>query len=244
MKQEHRFFVEGVSFDQRDVVFSDPALAHQLLRVLRYQKGETIILLDNSGFEYEVRIVSLEKEKLAFYILSKRKSLTEPSLHINLYQAVLKKKEKFEFVLQKGTEIGISRFIPLRTEYSEFLGKLNMTRSYLILKEAAEQSHRGRIPELSSERVFSDVLGKIQGIKILLDPMGAPLQSVVSDIIRQKECHIFIGPEGGFSPHEIAFAKQQGVHVLSLGKRILRSETAGLVIASILFYEASVLYKE
>jgi 16S rRNA (uracil1498-N3)-methyltransferase len=239
MKQEHRFFVEGVSFDQRDVIFSDPALAHQLLRVLRYQKGETIILLDNSGFEYEARIVSLEKEKLAFYILSKRESLTEPHITINLYQAVLKKKEKFEFVLQKGTEIGISSFIPLRTEYSEFLGKLNMARSYLILKEAAEQSHRGRIPGISSERIFSDALQEAAGVKILLDPLGDPLQPVVSDVIRQKECSILIGPEGGFSPYEVAFAKQQGVHVLSLGKRILRSETAGLVIASILFYEAA-----
>lgn len=234
MKQEHRFFVEGVSFIERDISFVDEKLFHQLSRVLRLHSGDTVILLDNKGFEYEVRVISLEKKHMEFYILNKRHCTTEPSITIHLFQALLKKKDKFEWVLQKGTEVGISVFTPLKTTYGEFKGRLEMDRCYSVLKEAAEQSHRGKIPEITGERVFSDALQEVTGDMIVFDPLGEHFSRYFSHHTGKNNISMFIGPEGGFSDKELLSAQKQGAAIISAGSRILRSETAGIFLPGLI----------
>lgn len=209
----------------------DPPLLNQLTRVLRLATGDEIILLDNTGFEYAIRIFTLTNKVMQGYVLAKKESGTESNVEIHLYQSLLKIKDKFELVLQKGTEIGVSTFTPLRSERCECKGKINIPRACTILKEAAEQSGRGKIPELNGERTLHDALTEAPGEKLIFDPLGSPLKTYP---LHAASYSLFVGPEGGFSESELKQAEELGAHILSIGSRTLRSETAGIVIPALL----------
>lgn len=227
-----RFFVEKVN-----PTTSDPDLFHQLKNVLRLKPADTVILLDNSGFEYESEIRSFEKNTVTFRILSKKKNENEPAVQITLYQALPKKMELFELVLQKGTEIGVKKFVPLITERTERQALSKKDRLLRILKEATEQSGRGIIPKLTEPIAFENVIAKWEkgsaSLAYLFDSSGKPFSHVMLSLSKHDAINIFTGPEGGFSPEEITKAKEKGVSVVSLGPRTLRTETAGIVIPAL-----------
>lgn len=236
MPHIHRFFVDHTLDDGRDIVLYDRKLFHQLTRVLRCRPGDEVIFFDNSGFEYQMRIILLQEHEMRFFLLNKHICLEEPAIQVYLYQSLLKTKGKFELILQKATEVGIYGIIPLRTEHNECKGSLNRSRNIAIIREAAEQSHRGIVPLLYGERMFTDALKEAPGIKLLFDPQGKALSLVASSFKKQEKVSIFIGPEGGFSPHELDQAKCNGAICVTCGGRILRSETAGIVFPAIVLY--------
>jgi 16S rRNA (uracil1498-N3)-methyltransferase len=240
----HRFFIPPQWIDQDRVVIKGKQV-HQLRNVLRMAKGDRILVLDNSGWQYEVELRSVEREQVEGIVREKSLSLSEPGTQIILYQALLKG-EKFEFILQKGTELGISSFVPMVCErcvtgLAEDVGDKKLSRWQRIIAEAAEQSRRGKLPLLEPVLPFEQACQSAAGLSLLAWE-GEHALGLRAALRGQKakdtsSVNLFIGPEGGFSPAEVEFAQAYGVQPITLGSRVLRAETAGLVAATAVLYE-------
>ena len=205
-----------------------------MVKVLRVCLKDRYFFLDNSGFEFLAEITQLDENGIIATVLEKRKNLAEPSLFVTLYQALPKKMELFEWVLQKGTEIGVSEFVPLVTERTERREIPKRERLFKILREAAEQCERGKIPELKEPLDFDRAIqNHASGKKILLHGRGEfpKLSEKLNELKTQSRISLFIGPEGGFSEREIEKANNSGVFIYSLGPRVLRTETAAIAAA-------------
>lgn len=239
----HRFFVSELDpVNDIQALICSEDLMHQFTKVLRFAKGEKVVLLNNSGFEFVVELQDFSSKKILGKVLSKKFCETELPMRLVIVQAILKNMERFEWMLQKGTELGVSAFVPLISDRTErkALGKLE--RLHRILKEAAEQSGRGKVPELLEEKKFEKIFNEGEGKLFVLPHPGA--EQKFSDFCREKlikdngekfsgELIICVGPEGGFTDREIEIAKSKGAHIVSLGSRILRAETVALVMGSI-----------
>ncbi len=222
----HRFFVSQNLLDSDEVVIRDADLYHQLRNVFRFTVGGQVILLDNSGYEYLAMVSSFGRGETTFSIASKRMGKNIPEKEIYLFCSIVKK-DKFEWVLEKGTELGVSHFIPLLTDRSE-KKEINEERSLKILKEASEQSGRSNIPSLENISSLEDALSR-EISKICFDPKG---QKFVPEAVHNKSTlGVFIGPEGGWTEREIFLFKKNKVPIYSLGKGVLKTETA--VVASL-----------
>ncbi|MGE5604348.1 MAG: 16S rRNA (uracil(1498)-N(3))-methyltransferase, partial [Bacteroidota bacterium] len=216
-----------------------------LLNVLRQGPGDEITVLNGKGEEYMVRITEATADQVNGEILRQVERQTEPRVKITLVQS-LPKADKFEWILQKNTELGVSRFQPVFTERSNI--KLDqaaqgrkLERWNKIIREAAEQSRRQIIPVLEPIRRWDEMLACYSGTGLVLIPWeGEAGQSLKEVLERQPEIpesvKVLIGPEGGFSLKEVEEAKNKGAISVTLGPRILRTETAGLVVASALLY--------
>lgn len=234
-----RFFLKPECIQERKIVITDTATLHQMQRVLRMKQGDQFIALDNSGNEFLCEIEKITDGEIEAAILKKQQNISEPTPSITLYQALPKKMGLFEWVLQKGTEIGVSAFVPLITSHTERRVLSKPDRLKKILCEAAEQSERGKIPELLEPMDFEKAIARNQSEKKILFHCRGEFP-VLSEKIAELKTHtligIFIGPEGGFSTAEIEKAQSNGISIYSLGPRILRTETAGIIAATILLY--------
>jgi 16S rRNA (uracil1498-N3)-methyltransferase len=241
----HRFFLLPDSI-VGDVVTFEPAVTHQLRTVLRLRPGERVIVLDGSGLEYEVVLVRLDRTVAEGRVSARRMSLAEPRLSLTLYQSVIKG-DGFEWVLQKGTELGVSRFVPLLTQRAVLRDPQRIEKRYprweRIVREAAEQSGRGRLPHLWAPTAFPKACAEsVQEHDIVLLPWecasGAGLSTVLRTLPSQvSSAALLVGPEGGFDPAEVALAEGSRIRVVTLGPRILRAETAGIVASAIVLHE-------
>jgi len=239
----HRFFVPREAINGNSVSL-EGTIAHQLRNVLRMSPGDHILVLDNSGWEREVELTELSAHSAAGKVVSQGLCSTEPRTKITLYQSFLKG-QRFEFALQKGTELGIVEFVPVisaRCVVSSLDdGNRKMERWQKIIREAAEQSYRGRLPELAPAMFFREAcLRATRTGELSLIPWEEEktrsLREVLEAHSRPFSVSIFVGPEGGYEADEIATAEQAGVISVSLGPRILRAETAGVVAASAILY--------
>jgi 16S rRNA (uracil1498-N3)-methyltransferase len=240
----NRFFILASDL-QGDRVRLSPEQSHQVHQVLRLRTGDRIVVLDNTCVEYDVTLTTVEKRAVGGQVTASRQARGEPTVHLTLFQSVLAR-EKFEWVLQKGTEVGVSRFVPVLTERSlartRTLEDNKRDRWHRILVEAAEQSHRGRVPTLDPIHPFSEAIcemahfdrsliaatsGPTRSLKEALGPDEKPPASVA----------ILIGPEGGFSDDEVRQACEHGVLPIGLGPRILRTETAAMVMPALILHE-------
>ncbi|MDH7490335.1 MAG: 16S rRNA (uracil(1498)-N(3))-methyltransferase [Anaerolineae bacterium] len=239
----HRFFVSRGALEGDEVALP-AAVAHQLRNVLRMSPGAHIVVLDNSGWEYEVELTEVAPQGARGRIVSRSLSTTEPRTKITLYQSFLKG-QRFEFVLQKGTELGIVEFVPVISarcvvsslEHAEH----KAPRWEKIIREAAEQSRRGRLPELAPALFFREAcLRATRAGQLALIPWEGEtttgLRHALDRTPRPFSVSLFVGPEGGFEEAEIALARDAGVIPVRLGPRILRAETAGLVAASAILF--------
>jgi 16S rRNA (uracil1498-N3)-methyltransferase len=238
----HRFFIPPGQIDENQAILTDP-IAHQIRNVLRMEAGQHVIVLDNQGWEYELLLSQIERGQVIGKIESKRPSPGEPRTQLSLYQSLMKR-DKFEFVLQKATEIGVSRIVPVISRRSVVqtadLKPGKQERWQRILTEAAEQSQRGRIPELRPPLKFSEAISHLANYQLALiawESGGVRIKTAVSTTDPPQTIALFIGPEGGYDPSEIKLAQQHGATVISLGPRILRAETAALVAPALILYE-------
>ncbi|MEA3407824.1 MAG: 16S rRNA (uracil(1498)-N(3))-methyltransferase [Chloroflexota bacterium] len=242
----HRFFVSPEQLQEEHLILGGD-LAHQLCRVLRMHPGDRIVLLDNSGRAYVAELDRATPSQCHAHIVSMSRPRTEPHTRIVLYQAV-PKTQNFDWVLQKGTEIGIEAFVPLLTQRCmiqniERITKHKMERWRHIIKEAAEQSGRVRLPRLMQAKTFPQACqtpppGTLALMFSLEEKNTLSLRQVLEDNITSKpeEVWLYVGPEGGFTPHEMQQGKKTGLKIVSLGPRTLRTETAPLVASSIILY--------
>ncbi|MBI5413800.1 16S rRNA (uracil(1498)-N(3))-methyltransferase [Candidatus Peregrinibacteria bacterium] len=234
-----RFFIDSSDIKGNQIEIRNPQIAHQILRVLRMRTGSCFVALDGSGMEFICKLISANEGAVTADIIEKRANTAEPDLFVTLYQAMPKKMDLFEFVLQKDTEIGVSAFVPLASEFTERGEVSKRDRLERILREAAEQSERGKIPTLHNEIKFPDALNQKLSFPILLHCRGEnlPLSSVLNEAKKHGKCELFIGPEGGFSEKEVASAREKNFKICSLGKRILRTETVAISAATILLLQ-------
>jgi len=229
-------------------------LTHQIRNVLRLKPGDRVILLDNSGWEYQVELSEVRWERVAGQILQKSLVASEPRTKITLYQSLLRARA-FESVLQKCTEVGVVAFVPVvaaRCIISslEDIGEKKLERWRRIILEAAEQSRRGRLPVLRPALLLRQAWQEAErgGLTIVPWEEAGPREPAqeksngLRSLLRGAQprpfsVNLFIGPEGGFSPQEIDQGQRYGAFPVTLGPRILRAETAGLVAASTILYE-------
>ena len=255
---EQRFFVRP-DWIERNVVTITGPLVHQIRNVLRMQPGDAMVVLDNSGWEYQVALDQLDRDRVTGLITHKRLAIGEPRTKIRLYQGVLKGR-RFEWVLQKGTELGIVEFVPVISDRClmsslDDISPAKMTRWQRIILEAAEQSGRGRLPRLHSPILFSQACEQTrqEGLALMLweDERSLCIKKALQrDTLRRAEgrggrerprrpfsVSLQVGPEGGYTEEEAEIAARYGVHMITLGPRTLRAETAGMIAAAAILYE-------
>lgn len=241
----HRFFVSKDILTQdddspvllrKDILLPEE-VSFQISKVLRLKIGDTILLLDNSGFEYGIELANIDPKKTSGRLITKKFNSNEPEINITLFQSIISK-DNFELVLQKGTEIGVKTFVPLKTQRTQYDLKLDKyDRLKKILKEASEQSERGIIPELAQPIKFTEItalISQFDAAFIAWEREGLSKKLNVQNYPTAKKIAVFIGPEGGFTDEEIETAKTAGITTISLGPRVLRSETAGIILPALI----------
>lgn len=218
----HRFFIDQETSAGSSAVLEGEE-GHHAVRVSRVRKGERIELITPSAQVFEAEVTELGREGLRASVLEPLPS-RESSLELTLAMALVKP-DLFELVLRKGTELGVSRFVPLRSDYVEkkaLRGEAKRDRWERIVREAVKQSGRGRIPSVSETKDLADLV-EGSGNVFVLDAGG---EAVGPGTLR--ELTICVGPEGGWSERELAMIDETGRIRLSLGPRRLRAETAAL----------------
>lgn len=217
----HRFFVEpNVMAGDR---FPLPAsVAHQVTRVLRLRDGERMVLLDGRGAAVTVRLAGSE-----CVVEAREAAGGEPRHRLTIWQALLRG-DHLEPVIRHGTEIGVAAFRLFVSErcVARDLSPRRLERLRAVAREAAEQSERGRVPEVAAAVTFAEALDPTSVLLFERD-----VSSRLSDL--EPPTGLVIGPEGGFSPDEVAAAESAGMTVAGLGPRILRSETVAVAAAAV-----------
>lgn len=257
----HRFFVSPDALRAQPVILTGDQ-AHQVRRVLRLRLGDRVTLLDGEGWAYDARLIALGETDARFQTVQRWQAAGEPAVAITLFQAMLKG-ERFGWALQKGTEVGVSRFVPLVCERNviDDLDAIDSAtkreRWERIIQEAAEQCGRGRLPELLPAQLFAQAVAappqpppsRREGIAggpaaLRLIPWEGERAVRLRDALagcnfaEDARIEVFIGPEGGFTEEEVALARRYGVQPVTLGPRILRAETAGVIAAAIILHQA------
>ena len=234
-----RFFVDAVGGDEVTLSKED---SHHLLKVMRTQEGEPFVVLAG-GVEYRCRLAAVVDGRAVGAVESSRPAGGEPQVRITLFQGIAKG-EKMEAVVQHGTELGICEFVPVAT--SRAVVKLEprkaverVERWQRIAREASEQSRRGAVPAVAPVASWREAAQRCREFDLALVPWeegGELLRDVLAANPGARTVAVFIGPEGGLSPEEVALARQHGARPVTLGPRILRTETAGFAAAAAILY--------
>ena len=298
----HRFFISPDQIRGLLVRFDDDQ-AHQMRRVLRLRPGERVLALDGQGMQFEVTLEEVSNGRVTGLVAAQTAATGEPRIRLTLFQSLLQR-DKFEWVLQKGTEIGVAAFVPVITRRSlvrdaDDVGENKLERWRRIIREAAEQSGRGALPTIGAavplaaalaglpspqpspvgrgseapspqpspagrgsaapspqpsptgrgsaepsptERGGSGSLplgGRVRE-RAIIAWEGEPdrtLRQALGETDNVTDIALFIGPEGGYEAAEVEDAAAHGVAAFTLGRRILRTETAAVVGAALVLYE-------
>ncbi|MBN1383965.1 MAG: 16S rRNA (uracil(1498)-N(3))-methyltransferase [Elusimicrobia bacterium] len=264
-----RFFIENITGDTVVLTGSE---AHHLKNVLRKKTGDMVFLFDGKGSEFKAEIVEIiatkpreQRDKLRFdsvrlKIISKTQKDIEPRIKINLYQSIPKLK-KFDFILEKSTELGVSKIIPVMSERTQ-ITQINppaggadyadkkQVRWQKIVLSASKQCGRTVIPEIAPVVNFDNAVKSVADRDYSLIFWESETKVTLKQILKRinvpaspsggsmyQLINVFVGPEGGFSIAEIELAGKNNIMPVSLGKRILRTETAPIVVISNILYE-------
>lgn len=215
----------------------DKELTDQFRDVLKLKIGERMILCDGQENEGLAEIREYGKDFTGVEVIEISENKNEPDRQVILYCSVLKR-ENFEFVAQKATEVGVKEIVPVITERTVKLS-IRQDRLEKIIKEAAEQSGRGIVPVLHEPIDLEKAVGNAVKNKLnyFFDRSGQMYRHHRSDNgLAMSRIGIFIGPEGGWSPSELGMAKRSGFEIISLGKTTLRAETAAIVGAYLVIH--------
>lgn len=239
----YRFFIAPEEFVAERPVIRGPDVRH-MVKVLRLGPGDVVVLLDGNGRAARARIESAGREEVALTRLDEFTPGGEPPVKVTLVQG-LAKGEKMDLIIQKSTELGVAEIIPLicrrtvvRLEGHKSSGR--QERWQRVAVEAAKQCRRARIPLVRLPQSLGDVLEEIPESTAAFLPWeeerGRPFGQALAGN-RPEGVYIFIGPEGGFDAPEVEEARQRGVVTVTLGPRILRTETAGIVCLSLILHK-------
>jgi 16S rRNA (uracil1498-N3)-methyltransferase len=246
-----RFFLPAECFESDRVSFP-PETAHQLYHVLRMQPGAALVALDNQGSQFRIELEGVAPTGAFGRIVSRSPAEGEPWVHLALY-VCLAQREKFEWILQKCTEAGAASFTPVVSSRSRVQDRADVDKKLArwekIVREAAEQCERGRLPELYPALPFEAACRQASQDNHLalipwegerFSPEPRSLRQALTGLPGRAESSglpprvaLIIGPEGGFSDDEVSLARQHGIAPVSLGPRVLRMETAAMIATAI-----------
>lgn len=240
-----KFFVDSCNIKDSTIRITDENDRKHLIKVLRLGIGDTISISDQVKFEYEAEIVAIEKEYVEAKILDMQSFAREPELKATLFQGV-PKQGKMETIIQKTVELGIFSIVPVFTDrtvvvdHGGFHKKID--RWQKIADEAVKQCKRGIIPSIQHEMNFKEMLNDIVKYDLILFPYENEENRTIKDCLRSldrkpEQAAIIIGPEGGFSEKEAEALVRIGAQSVTLGKTILRTETAGMAALAMTMYE-------
>ncbi|MDD6795029.1 MAG: RsmE family RNA methyltransferase [Clostridiaceae bacterium] len=244
----HKFFTnpENINMDQGKIIGDD---VKHIYKVLRLSEGEKVTLNDCRGNEYLGKISSISKTEVIVNIIEKLEINNESRIEVYLFQG-LPKSQKMDLIVQKGTELGVAEFLPVITDRVDVKLKgefKKLDRLNRIALEAAKQSKRTIIPKVKEPMSFKEAIDVLDNMDLFLVPYenadNLGVRGVVSKLKEEgkldsvKRIGIMVGPEGGFEEKEINELKSKGAYIITLGSRILRTETAGFVATSLIQYE-------
>ncbi|HEY4505165.1 MAG TPA: RsmE family RNA methyltransferase [Candidatus Paceibacterota bacterium] len=227
----HRFYVDRpISEETFDIV--DANLIHQWRDVFRYNVGGRVILFDGSGTDFICMITSLRNLGATVSVVQKMENIQKPKRSLWLCVGIVKK-DNFELVVQKATELGVTHIIPLLCERTE-KKNINMDRLHKIAIESSEQSGRADLPVIHDIRTLSELFKEmiLPREKFVLNFDGKYIGDISPTV--PSELAVFIGPEGGWSDREMKEFVLQNIQAVSLGTQVLRAETASVAVSSLL----------
>lgn len=235
-----RFFAERIGSGAVEITGQE---AKHISRVLRMQPGDMLVLFDGSGVEYTARITGISKEAVAAQVVDQKPSDSEPRVNITICQALIKS-DHLDYVTQKCTELGASRIIPflsarcVKRPDAAAAQKL-VEKQRRVALEAAKQCGRSRIPAVLSLVDIGELPAQFKDTAALL-AYEDEKNTTIRQALKANPCNdvtVIIGPEGGFEPAEAALLTQAGARACSLGRLILRAETAGPAALAMILYE-------
>ena len=241
----HHFFVtpQQISGDKIRIEGGDVNHMKNVLRMKLHEKAE---ISDGESRTYLCEVEAYEEDVAILHILEEMEADTEPASKLYLFQG-LPKSDKMELIVQKAVELGVYQVIPVAMKRSvvrldDKKAAKKADRWNSIAESAAKQAGRSRIPEVTMPLSYNEALKMAEELDVTLLPYElAGGMEVTREVIRQiksgQSVGIFIGPEGGFEPEEVDAAVSMGAKIITLGRRILRTETAGLATLAVLMFE-------
>ncbi|MFH1655919.1 MAG: 16S rRNA (uracil(1498)-N(3))-methyltransferase [Candidatus Omnitrophota bacterium] len=236
----NRFYCPQEFIKDKQIIITDNKQVHHIVNVLRFNVGDNLVIFDGLGKDYEGTVKKIEKKGIEVAI-EKISEVKANPVSITLACAI-PKKEKFDFIVEKCTELGVGKIIPVRTEKTEvvfnkdrMLSKVNRWRQIAI--NASEQSQRSFIPEIEEMKSFKEVMKLIKQYDIAILPALPEKIASIQDALRTfkgSNVIVFIGPEGDFTRDEIEHARSLGVKLITLGQRVLKVDTAAIYTISVL----------
>ena len=240
----HHFFVTREQIQQDEIVITGPDVNH-IRSVLRMRPGQQIRVSDGRQREYLCSLEQLEPDRVLARILSETEGETELPVRITLLQG-LPKGDKMEWIIQKAVELGAVRIVPVSlkrcvVKLDAKKAEAKRRRWQAVAESAAKQSGRSVIPQVDPVMTLEEALRDAKALDFRLIPYECArgmeeARSVLGKIQKGRSTGVFIGPEGGFEKSEVEAAVEAGAHPISLGRRILRTETAGICILSVLMF--------
>lgn len=240
-----KFYVDGLSSVDKTVNITGGDVNH-IKNVLRLHTGEHITLCDGSGKDYICRISELGEDYVSADVEDIMMNAAELNTKITLFQG-MPKADKMELIIQKAVELGVNEIVPVMTKRTVVKLDLKKEKKKLerynsIALSAAKQSGRGVIPVVKDFMSYKEALSYAESLDMNIIPYEEAegieySRQIISDIKGKKNLGIFIGPEGGFAKEEVDAAMNIGAKCITLGNRILRTETAGLAVLSIIMFE-------
>jgi 16S rRNA (uracil1498-N3)-methyltransferase len=225
----HRFYINEKIV--KEIRINDEKLLHQWLKVFRFKTSDRIIVFNGGDSEYEGYFKILSKDEAVLVIDKERKIEKPTDIELHLFQSIIKK-DNFELIVEKCTEIGASAFHPIISERSE-KKNLNIERLNKIAKEASEQSGKTTLPKIFEPEDLKKAISDFDGELFTLDFDGEYLKDIFSSD-KNKKIGILIGPEGGWTENEKDFFEDRKIRSISLGSQILRAETAVISVSALI----------
>lgn len=242
----YRFYISEEQICENEITIFGGDVNH-IRNVLRLEKGDWVVACDGNGKDYVSRIASIDKENVILTIVKVQDTGTELPTRITLFQG-LPKKEKMEFIIQKAVELGAYEIVPVMmkrcvvrlNDEKKMLKK--QERWQMIAEAAAKQCDRGIIPAVHKPVTMDEAFDMAKSLEYNMIPYELheginQSREIVSHACKQESVGIFIGPEGGFEEKEVEQAVANGIEPITLGKRILRTETAGMALLSIMMFQ-------
>lgn len=240
-----RFFVDTSDVGESHILIQSPEDIKHIMKVLRLREGNVIEVSDAAQWEYKAEIIHLDETCIEAKILDKQTFAREPDVQVTLFQGI-PKQSKMETIVQKCVELGVHAVVPVFMERTVVVdkGKFDnkIQRWQRIAAEAVKQCRRGMIPEVSREMKFAEMLEKLKHFDLILFPYENEMSRTIKSCLRNlekrpKSIALIIGPEGGFSDREADCLKDSSADCVTLGKTILRTETAGPAALAMVMYE-------
>lgn len=241
----HRFFVDNCSGATDNVIITNSDVNH-IKNVLRLRCGERILVSDGNGMDYECSITDISDDMVVAKIEDVFRNAAELSTKITLFQG-MPKSDKLELIIQKAVELGVYEIVPVITKRTvvkieDKKAAKKLERYNGIAESAGKQSGRGIIPQVREFMTFKQAIEYAKTLEMNIIPYEEAegleySRQVIKDIKGKNSLGIFIGPEGGFAKEEVDLAISMGARCITLGNRILRTETAGLAVLSIIMFE-------